>query len=65
MYKSRMSASDNVGHILLHMDELEIAKPLGPAHGVHKLLVQYYTVQDIHPRLCSLLKLLHLAKYAD
>lgn len=73
VYKRQMSTvlhSKNVKvlHILLYMDEVEIANPIGPARGVHKLLAVYYTVLNVHPKYRSQLKFLHLAilaKYAD
>ncbi|CAN8008591.1 unnamed protein product, partial [Ixodes pacificus] len=68
MYKSRTNGNEKFVHILRYMDELEIVNPLGPARGVYKLLAVYYSVLDIHPRLRSQLKFLHMAiiaKYAD
>ncbi|EEC08634.1 hypothetical protein IscW_ISCW006371, partial [Ixodes scapularis] len=54
--------------ILLYTDELEIVNPLGSATGVHKLLVVYFSVVNLHPKYRSQLSSMHLlavVKYSD
>ncbi|CAN7999718.1 unnamed protein product [Ixodes hexagonus] len=54
--------------ILLYTDELEIVNPLGLAAGVHKLLVVYFSILNLHPKYRSQLSSMHLTavvKYAD
>ncbi|XP_040078364.2 uncharacterized protein LOC120850082 [Ixodes scapularis] len=54
--------------VLLYMDEVEIANPLGAKRGVHKLTTVYFTLLNIHPRYRSRLRsvyLVILAKFKD
>ncbi|XP_064479635.1 uncharacterized protein LOC135392901 [Ornithodoros turicata] len=55
-------------YILLYTDELEIANPIGPRRGVHKLLVVYFCLLNLHPRFRSQLQNMYvviIAKYKD
>ncbi|CAN7978790.1 unnamed protein product, partial [Ixodes persulcatus] len=56
--------------IFLYTDELEIVNPLGSATGVHKLLVVYFSVVNLHPKYRSQLSSMHqhllaVVKYSD
>ncbi|XP_064479212.1 uncharacterized protein LOC135392429 [Ornithodoros turicata] len=46
--------------LLLYTDELEVTNPIGAARGVHKLLVVYVNLLNLHPRYRSTLESIHL-----
>ncbi|EEC12622.1 hypothetical protein IscW_ISCW009016, partial [Ixodes scapularis] len=47
--------------LVLYSDEVEIVNPLGSKRGVHKLLVVYFSVLNIHARYRSQVRFIHVA----
>ncbi|CAN8015326.1 unnamed protein product, partial [Ixodes persulcatus] len=66
VFKERLSALLQDGcqctlFLVLYSDEIEIVNPLGSNRGVHKLLVVYFSVLNIHARYRSQLRTIPVA----
>ncbi|CAN7986746.1 unnamed protein product [Ixodes hexagonus] len=66
VYKETLSAllqdgSQYTLFLVLYSDEVEIVNPLGSKRGVHKILVVYFSVLNIHARYRSQLRAIHVA----
>ncbi|XP_075741514.1 uncharacterized protein LOC142791002 [Rhipicephalus microplus] len=50
--------------LVLYSDELEIVNPLGSKRGIHKVIVVYFSVLNLHARHRSQLRSIHVALVA-
>ncbi|KAH7954539.1 hypothetical protein HPB49_019568 [Dermacentor silvarum] len=69
MYKEKISAilqngSQYTLFLVLYSDEIDIVNPLGSKRGIHKLLVVYFSVLNLHACYRSQLCTIHVAVIA-
>uniref|UniRef100_A0A224YW03 Enspm-3 dr n=1 Tax=Rhipicephalus zambeziensis TaxID=60191 RepID=A0A224YW03_9ACAR len=69
LFKERLSALLEDGaqctlFLILYSDELEIVNPLGSKRGIHKVIVVYFSVLNIHARHRAQLRCIHVALVA-